>query len=569
MRPWYFGNPSVRSPLRLRDGVLALQDSPLQGHMRGREGDAAFRNLLGEKGVVSLGLDATESVGRKWRLELERHGFLYPRIPQSSGISQQDVGPLDVITPNGKRLIEAATLPAIQECFLRSLIAFSALVDLPDGSKYQFYPFPYVLSVLLELKEQTGIAGVTFLEMALILQMTTDREALSTTVSHILALRAQWEKAPHKLRFSQEQYGAAARRTGLEEQSFRDYADTNIRYLKATGMVHNWGRGIAIEPGKELLARLIVQEFTVPAGSLEQYQTLCQGASLPTDQKEQALEVLQDLLQQAAEQKIPVDIRGRSLQTAADISLIRFELEEAIAKKKEEASAGKQAEEWREIALYMELLASRKYRRKIDGEHEIVIPKSEAPAYLEWTIWRAFLAVDSMVNRPYEARRFRVDQDFLPIGTAPGNGPDLILEFADFVLAVEVTLTSNSRQEAMEGEPVRRHIADLMVQYSQSGKPVYGLFLANQIDPNTAETFRVGSWYTPNNQRMNLSILPMTLPQFLTLFQTMFQQNKAVPQIVLELIWECEAVRKRYEAPEWKEFIEQAVHKAVLALSGK
>lgn len=123
------------------------------------------------------------------------------------------------------------------------------------------------------------------------------------------------------------------------------------------------------------------------------------------------------------------------------------------------------------------------------------MPQSEAPAYFEWVLWRAFLAIDSLVNKPNEARRFKIDQDFLPVGTAPGNGPDLIFEFNDFVLVVEVTLTTNSRQEAAEGEPVRRHVADLVMHHQErAGKPVYGLFIANRVDSNTAETFRIGVW---------------------------------------------------------------------------
>jgi len=62
---------------------------------------------------------------------------------------------------------------------------------------------------------------------------------------------------------------------------------------------------------------------------------------------------------------------------------------------------------------------------------------------------------------------------------------------------VEVTLTSSSRQEAAEGEPVRRHVAKEKAKIAAvSGKPVYGLFLARTIDNNTAETFRIGVWYS-------------------------------------------------------------------------
>ncbi len=116
MQLWYIGNTSVRSAFRLRDGLIALSTSSLQGNMRGQEGDRAFRDLLGQHGIVSLGSDETYSVGRKWLSALGKLGFLYPEIPSSATISQEEIGPMDTITPNGWRLIRAKTVPAMQEC---------------------------------------------------------------------------------------------------------------------------------------------------------------------------------------------------------------------------------------------------------------------------------------------------------------------------------------------------------------------------------------------------------------------------------------------------------------------
>jgi hypothetical protein len=56
MRPWHLGNTTVRSPFRLRDGLVALSTSSLQGNLRGQHQEIAFRNLLGEHGIVELGV---------------------------------------------------------------------------------------------------------------------------------------------------------------------------------------------------------------------------------------------------------------------------------------------------------------------------------------------------------------------------------------------------------------------------------------------------------------------------------------------------------------------------------
>ena len=100
-------------------------------------------------------------------------------------------------------------------------------------------------------------------------------------------------------------------------------------------------------------------------------------------------------------------------------------------------------------------------------------------------------------------------------------------------------MSTSSRQEAMEGEPVRRprvsirgrrefhplepqwrylhrrptcrhlpvsrHVSDAVLKYD---KPVYGLFIAVRIDTNTAETFRHGIWYAKGDVKQRLDIVP-------------------------------------------------------------
>jgi hypothetical protein len=194
------------------------------------------------------------------------------------------------------------------------------------------------------------------------------------------------------------------------------------------------------------------------------------------------------------------------------------------------------------------------------------VPSGEDPAYLEWSIWRAFLAIDSLVNKPSEARHFQVDQDFLPVRTAPGNTPDMLFEFDDFVLVVEVTLSGGSRQEAMEGEPVRRHVARAIEEYERASKRVYGLFIAIEIDTNTAETFRVGTWYKRDDSRMTLSIVPLQLGQFARIFEAGFSRGELTPGEIKRVIDDC--LRERaVEAPVWKNLIAQQVERACAQFS--
>jgi hypothetical protein len=323
-------------------------------------------------------------------------------------------------------------------------------------------------------------------------------------------------------------------------------------------MVQSKGKGIILVPEKHALATELAKELLSDRSLLELYRFLCKGTQLPTDNATVAYQVLEDLLQQIQQHGIAYSILGKPLDTPAHINQVRFEIEELIAEKKEEIYARQQAEQWQEIAAYMDLIATRRDHQRLSEDVEIRVPKAEAPAYLEWSLWRAFLAINTLTNKPYEVRRFKIDQDFLPVSTAPGNGPDLIAEFEDYVLVVEVTLSESSRQEAMEGEPVRRHVADVMMQHMHPFKPVYGLFIANRVDSNTAETFRIGSWYTRDDERWVLSIVPLTLTQFSAFFKAIFSEQSVAPQVVRDLLDQCRATSHRH-APEWKTAIAEIV----------
>ncbi len=570
MRPWYLGNTTVRSPFRLRDGLIALANSPLGGHIKGRENEIAFAWVLHNSGVANIVRPTADvsDLGRKWRAALSQLGFIYPEVPSREGIPQADLGEPFTVTPNGRRLIESETVPGMQECFLRSLAAYYIPSALERGYPFSvFSPLRHTLAIMIELERRTGESRLNFLEMGLHVQLTSSDNPLADVLSGILTFRAEREAAPNKRRFDQEALTAAAAEHNYVAGTFKDYADTNFRYLKATGLVQGKGRGIAIVPEKRVFVEQLVADTGIPDSDRSLLIALCNGATLPTDNRDTALIVLDDLVAQLNRRGVPFTVVGRPVQTPADIAIIRHEIEHTLAELNEDEYAGRQAQEWNEIANYMDLLINPRRRHAADNDDALSIPQAEAPAYFEWVLWRAFLAIDSLVNKPYDARRFKIDQDFLPVSTAPGNGPDLIFEFENFVVVVEVTLTESSRQEAVEGEPVRRHVAELVARYE---KPVYGMFLANRIDSNTAETFRIGVWYARDDTRMRLDIVPLTLVQFKVFFEAMFTSRNVHVTAIRELLDTCSTFRPSLYAPEWKAQIEQTVQaKAASLLAGQ
>ena len=552
---WLIGNTGLRNPNRIQDGFIAFSKSPYVGNLHGKDNELGFMRFLNEKGVIhnESGKDPSGSHARKWRLMFERYGFIYGQAKKVNGFAQSDLGKVDEITPFGKSFLKANTVPAMQECFLRSLGVEQYW--LPDKTAH-FSPFRWILAIMLGLEKITGTSELSRIEFALWGHATDPSYDINSVVDNILDLRERRKKASSKRKFDKKEIEIRALNYNKKADNFLDYCDMNMRYLRISGILQRKGRGIIIMPSKHIIAEKMAKETASTRPMLEEFQSLTNGAPLPTDNIKEAKLVLNNLIKLMKNRHIAFDISDLPLNTAIEINIARKRLEEILSQTDELFYASEQRKQWREIADYMTLLTKGGGKKVYDDSYAIEVPKDETPVYLEWTLWRAALAIDSLVNKPYEVRGFKLDSDFMPISTAGGGRGDLYCEFRDFMILTEVTMSTSSRQEAMEGEPVRRHVSDAVLSYN---KPVYGLFIAVKIDTNTAETFRHGIWYTKGDIKQRLHIIPIPLEQFRNFFTSLFKYKKANPNSFRDIIIKCSAVRKNMDAPEWKEFIKSEI----------
>jgi len=104
--------------------------------------------------------------------------------------------------------------------------------------------------------------------------------------------------------------------------------------------------------------------------------------------------------------------------------------------------------------------------------------------FMEWNTWRALVMLDDGTI----TGNFTLDDTGMPLANAPGNKSDIVCNYNDFDLTVEVTLSSGVTQYVMEGEPVPRHLGNLQ---KESPKSCYGLFIAPHINEATLSHFFV------------------------------------------------------------------------------
>lgn len=422
-------------------------------------------------------------------------------------------------------------------------------------------PFILLLQVL-KLLQDGGHDGLNKFETGLFLQKFQDHteDLPQEIVDRVLQYRqelAACTNATQTRELKNRYKEALGDDIGINPNSVvGDYSDTTFRYFSLSGLFTRIGRTIVIRPNKQdFVNRLLESEptFLFETNSQAYLDSFYKNTyALPTDNREFALLEI-DIL------KAGIRDRGNALlvqanaindtSTLDEIQAIRFQLIEYNNWEREEdfANEQQQPEAIRDIINYL---------RVLNGETIADGPEiDDRPAYLEWAVWRSFLAIDDLVSPAYQTRRFPVDQDFHPRNTAPGGGADLLFEFETYVLVVEVTLTTSHRQMAVESEPVRRHTVQYKEQFPD--KDVYCLFIAPSVDNNVAETFRIGVWYKQDDEEF-VNIVPMNLSDFINAMEALsvFKYSNGHFKNLIE---RC-LVFRNVRAPQWKTNISNEVN---------
>lgn len=247
-----------------------------------------------------------------------------------------------------------------------------------------------------------------------------------------------------------------------QSRNLRDYADACFRYLRATGLVNvsHVGKSLSIVP-----ERIDDVEYIL--------QTVSRDPCLVTDEK-QYVEYLGDsrvppLLtdnKKELTKRIHKEFPSVQFNEDDDVEALKNLLSDLIEGRKAE-TLRKQIAEIKDYKLYNDI--QKTFEQIIDGE------LYDAPLMLEWNTWRAMTMLDGGDIKA----NLNFDDFGNPLSTAQGNMADIVCDYGDFLLAVEVTMACGQRQYEMEGEPVSRHLGKMK---ANNCKPCYSLFVAPTIN---------------------------------------------------------------------------------------
>lgn len=142
----------------------------------------------------------------------------------------------------------------------------------------------------------------------------------------------------------------------------------------------------------------------------------------------------------------------------------------------------------------------------------------DAPLMMEWNTWRAVTMLDGGYIRP----NLNFDDYGQPLSTAAGNMADIICDYGEYLVCVEVTMASGQRQYEMEGEPVTRHLGKLK---KASGKPCYCLFVAPDINEACVAHFYMLHHLNLEYYGGKSTIIPLPISIFRKMLEDSYKAN--------------------------------------------
>lgn len=455
------------------------------------------------KMIPEIELLSTHFSGQKWNIETQRafmkllreENFFNGEGEKDPAFSARDritrapkslgfvvLKPTIQLTQAGKELINSKRK---EEIFLRQLLKFQipSPYHKPTIKAAKFWIKPYL--EIFRLIRYLG--SLKFDELRLLGLQLTDYRDFDRIVSKIQNFRVEkTQNQGNYRRFYQEYLYSELRKIYFERiqsgktktretkdasiQTFlstqasnlRDYADACFRYLRATGLVNisHVGKSISIAPEKiEEVDYFLKYTDREPCfiDNEREYVSYLGNAETPallTDNRE------------LLEQKIKAEFPKIQINEILSLQYLKDIYAEELEKRKDQI-------------LIEQVRAIKDYRLfdEIYTTFEQILNNLlyDAPLMLEWNTWRAM----AMLDGGFIKANLKFDDFGNPMSTAQGNLADIICDYGDFRLTVEVTMQSGQRQYETEGEPVTRHLAKMK---RETNKKAYCLFIAPTIN---------------------------------------------------------------------------------------
>lgn len=498
------------------------------------------------KMIPEIGLLNAHFAGQRWNTETQRafmellreENFFNGEGANDPAFSARDrinrapkalgfviLSPTIQLTPAGEELVNSRRK---HEIFLRQLLKFQVPSPFhkPTENSAEFWVKPYL--ELFRLVRHYG--SLKFDELMMFGLQLVDYREFDTIVEKINQFRiAKAQNEGNYKRFRSEYFdrqlreiysadissgntrtretndASIAKFLSTKASNMRDYADACVRYLRATGLVNisHLGKSISIVPEKIQEVDYFLQHtdrepcFINNEGQYVAYLGNPQIPTLLTDNRE------------LLEQKIRAEFPQLNISATATLQELKNIFAEQLENRKEQI-------------LTEQVAAIKDYRlfEDISTTFDQILDNSlyDTPLMLEWNTWRAMTMLDGGEIKA----NLKFDDFGNPMSTAQGNMADIVCDYGDFGLTVEVTMQSGQRQYETEGEPVTRHLAKFK---RETEKPAYCLFIAPNINDACKAHFYALHKMNIQYYGGTSTIVPLPLSVFIKMVQDSHNAN--------------------------------------------
>lgn len=508
-----FVTTSPRTPAKMIPEI-GLLNSHFAGQRWNKKTQRAFMELLREENFFNGEGANDPAFSARDRIN---------RAPKALGFVI--LSPTIQLTPAGEELVSSKRK---DEIFLRQLLKFQVPSPFhkPTENSVEFWVKPYL--ELFRIIRHFG--SLKFDELKMFGLQLVDYREFDTIVEKINQFRiAKAQNEGNYKHFRAEYFDSELREIysvdissgntktretnddsianflNTKASNMRDYADACVRYLRATGLVNisHIGKSISIVPEKIQEVDYFLQHTDREPCFIDneqQYVGYLGNPQIPT-----LLTDDRNLLEQKIRAEFP-----------------QLEISETVTLQDLKNLFADQLESRKEQILTEQVAAIKDYRlfEDISTTFDQILDNSlyDTPLMLEWNTWRAM----TMLDGGDIIANLKFDDFGNPMSTAQGNMADIVCDYGDFGLTVEVTLQSGKKQYETEGEPVLRHLGKFK---TESEKPTYCLFIAPRINTSVIAYFY-------SLHKVNLieyggksTIIPLPLSVFIKMVQDSHNAN--------------------------------------------
>ncbi|MCR0158505.1 AlwI family type II restriction endonuclease [[Clostridium] innocuum] len=334
--------------------------------------------------------------------------------------------------------------------------------------------------------------------------------------------------------------------------SVKEYSDTTIRLMKVTGII-KFKNGIVELAYKDIFKELLknvglkdyifgeLDDKTIDEyeGNYNSYMSRHVKITTIFNINHMLLNKVMNLLNRKYHSVDSKDLQV-ILSSQKQMEFIQH-LEEKYPKEK--------------ILEILKLVSDRRNDSRIKA---MVNPSATVPTIYEYIVaiaWYYFSGKDFDV---LNSMNLSLNADYEPETHAGGGAGDIVIEYTDRVVMLEVTLMNKQAQKRGEWEPVLRHSINLKIE--KEPKEVMTFFIADELDLNTTNIWRAVSSVplqaTNGSSKVtdNVVIMPLENKELISLIEN--GKNARALEVSTRVSFDM--VKKQFD-PNWKNKIFEVI----------